>query len=75
MFMHAGLRHVGDGMLPCQERLQRFDEELGECVLWNIGLVEHWLALAYGEQNGNGFIGTERVLWLCGFTQGTRPAE
>ena len=26
------LRHVGDRMLPCQECLQRFDEEPGERV-------------------------------------------
>ena len=37
------LRYVGDGMLSCQERLQRFDEEFGECLLRNLGLVEHWL--------------------------------
>ena len=27
------LRHVGDWVLPCQERIQRSDEELGERFL------------------------------------------
>ena len=26
---------VGDRILLCQERLRRFDEEFGECLLWN----------------------------------------
>ena len=46
-------------MLSCQERLQRFDEEFGECLLRNLGWWSIGWALAYGEQNGNGFIGTD----------------
>ena len=63
--VHAcGLRHVGDGMLPCQERLQRFDEELGECVLWNLGLVEHWLGSGLWRTEWQWLHWNRRFLWL-----------
>lgn len=39
------LRHAGDWMLPGKECLQRADEEFGQRVLWNFGLVESGLGL------------------------------
>ena len=38
-------RHVGDRLLPGQERLKRLDEELGECLRGHLGMVALWLGL------------------------------
>ena len=44
VYVHAcRLRHVGDRMLSLQERIQRVDEELGQCVCRHSWVVGSWI--------------------------------
>ena len=56
-------------MLSGEECLQCADEEFGQRVLWNFGLVESGWAFAYGAQNDNGFIGTDGFFGSNFYTQ------
>ena len=58
------LRHVGDGKLPRQERIQRSHEEFGECLRWNLGLVEHRLGTGLWRTTWQWFHWNRRLLWL-----------